>query len=69
MSVQNELGRPDDAETNGALVILQDLMEERFGSIPEDIRLRLGRIRSIERLSRLSRKVLKAKSLQDLGLG
>jgi hypothetical protein len=59
----------DQMKRDGALVILQDLMEERFGSIPEDIKLRLGRIRSIERLSRLSRKVLKAKSFQDLGLG
>jgi hypothetical protein len=59
----------DQMKRDGALEILEIQIEDRFGSIPDEMKLRLGRIRSIDRLRRLARKVLKAQSLQDLGLG
>lgn len=59
----------DQMKRDGALAILETQIEDRFGSIPDEMKLRLGRIRSIDRLRRLARKLLKAQSLQDLGLG
>ena len=59
----------DQMKRDGAVEMLYIQIEDRFGSIPDEMKLRLGRIRSPDRLRRLARKVLKAQSLQDLGLG
>jgi hypothetical protein len=59
----------DQMKRDGAVEMLEIQIEDRFGSIPDEMKLRLGRIRSTDRLRRLARKVLKAQSLQDLGLG
>jgi len=59
----------DQMKRDGAVEMLEIQIENRFGSIPDEMRLRLGRIRSADRLRRLARKVLTAQSLQDLGLG
>jgi hypothetical protein len=59
----------DQMKRDGAVDILATQIEDRFGPLPDEMKLRLGRIRSTDRLHRLARKVLKAKSLQDLGLG
>jgi hypothetical protein len=53
----------------GARQMLFGLLEDRFGSIPEEVRERLQRIRSLERLNRLAKRVRKVASIQDLGLG
>lgn len=53
----------------GARQMLFSLLEDRFGSVPEEVRDRLQRIRSLERLNRLAKRVRKVASLQDLGLG
>jgi hypothetical protein len=53
----------------GARQMLFSLLEDRFGSVPDEVRARLQRIRSLERLNRLARRVNRAASLQDLGLG
>jgi hypothetical protein len=59
----------DQVKRDAAVDILATQIEDRFGPLPDETKLRLGRIRSTDRLHRLARKVLKAKSLQDLGLG
>ncbi len=59
----------DQMKRDAAVEILALQIEDRFGPLPDETKLRLGRIRSTDRLHRLARKVLKAKSLQDLGLG
>jgi len=48
--------------------ILQELLEERFGPLDPAVRERLQSLPS-ERLTQLLRAVVKAKSLEDLGLG
>jgi hypothetical protein len=53
----------------GARQMLFSLLEDRFGSVPDEVRARLQRIRSLERLNRLARRVNRATSLHDLGLG
>jgi hypothetical protein len=59
----------DQMKRDGAVEMLEIQIENRFGSIPDEMKLRLGRIRSADRLRRLARQVLTAQSLQDLGLG
>jgi len=53
----------------GARQMLFFLLEDRFGSIPEEVKAKLQRIRSLERLNRLATKVHTAESLKDLRLG
>ncbi|HEX4497137.1 MAG TPA: DUF4351 domain-containing protein [Thermoanaerobaculia bacterium] len=56
-------------EERGARRVLLSLLEKRFGTVPEEIRGHVEKIRSVERLSRLAEKVLTAKSLKSLRLG
>jgi hypothetical protein len=58
-----------EGQRQGIRQVLLDLIEERFGAVPDDIRGRVEEIHSIDRLKRLSRKVLVAKSLKGLRLG
>jgi hypothetical protein len=53
----------------GARQMLFYLLEDRFGSIPEEVRARVEKIRSLERLNRLARKAYTVESIQDLRLG
>jgi hypothetical protein len=53
----------------GARQMLLFLLEDRFGSIPEEVKARLQRIRSLERLNRLARKAYAVESIKDLRLG
>jgi hypothetical protein len=48
---------------------LLELMTQRFGRLPIEIRQRVGEIGSIQELRKLGRKVLRAKSLEEMGLG
>ncbi len=48
--------------------ILLSLLEERFGPVPEAIRQRVESIPSLDRLTRLSRRALTARSLSALRL-
>lgn len=50
------------------LEVLRDLMVQRFGRLPKTVQRRLDDITSIEEVQRLTRKVLKAASLQEMGL-
>jgi hypothetical protein len=59
----------DRVEARGARKVLMSLLEERFGALPEEVRTRVEKIRSLERLSRLAQKALTAKSLKSLRLG
>lgn len=49
--------------------LLLDLLGERFGPLPEAVRRRVEEIDSVERLTRLARKGLSARSLEEMGLG
>jgi hypothetical protein len=53
----------------GARQMLFVLLEDRFGAIPEEVRTKLQRIRSLERLNRLAKKVHTVESIKDLLLG
>jgi len=46
-----------------------DLLDERFGAVPDRIRRNVGEIPSLDRLHLLAKKVLTAHSLEELGLG
>ena len=59
----------DRMMSEGARGMLLELLEERFGPVPDEVRDRVEKIRSLERLNRLARKVLTAKSLKSLRLG
>jgi hypothetical protein len=48
---------------------LLSILEERFGSVPEDVRARIGRIYSLDRLNQLARKAVTARTLKSLRLG
>jgi hypothetical protein len=48
---------------------LLEQMTFRFGPLPEDVRSRVQQMTSAKDLSRLARKILSAKSLQEMGLG
>jgi hypothetical protein len=58
-----------EGEERGARRVLLSLLEKRFGTLPEEVRSRVEKIRSVDRLSRLAEKVLTAKSLKSLRLG
>jgi predicted transposase YdaD len=49
--------------------MLRELMAQRFGRLPVHVRRQIEEISSLQELRRLGRKVLRAKTLQDMGLG
>jgi len=49
-------------------LVALDLLEQRFGSLPEEARRQVEAIVSLDELSGLSRRALRATSLADLGL-
>jgi hypothetical protein len=49
--------------------MLLDLLAQRFGRLPAHVRPQVERISSLQELRKLGRKVLRAKTLQDMGLG
>lgn len=57
-----------EAERKGIRHLLLGQMEERFGPVPEDIRRQVEEIQSMERLQRIGRKLVTAKSLASLRL-
>jgi putative YhgA-like transposase len=62
-----------EARREGGLLSLRtmllDLMTERFGRLPASVRQQIEETSSIQELRKLGRKVLRAKTLQDMGLG
>ena len=52
----------------GKLVALMLLLENRFAKLPEDVRRKVERIHSSQRIDELLLAVLNAKSLSELGL-
>jgi hypothetical protein len=60
-------GRREGME-QGARRVLIRLLGQRFGKLPENVRRRIEEIDSVERLTRLSERVLTARSLEDVGL-
>ena len=49
--------------------MLLDLLAQRFGRLPANVRPQIERISSLQELRKLGRKTLRAKTLQDMGLG
>jgi hypothetical protein len=49
--------------------VLLEMMTLRFGPVPKDVRLHLDQITSLPELRRLTRRVLTAKSLEEMRLG
>jgi hypothetical protein len=58
-----------EGEKKGMRRVLLALLQARFGSVPDDVRQRVEKIRSEDRLSRLATKVLTARSLKEMRLG
>jgi hypothetical protein len=58
-----------EGEKQGFRKALLQLLEQRFGPIPDDVRQRVEKIRSEDRLTRLLEKVLTARSLKEMRLG
>jgi hypothetical protein len=52
----------------GMQKVLLSLLEQRFGPLPEETRTRVEAIASLDRLTRLSERVLTARSLASLRL-
>jgi len=48
--------------------MLLGLLAQRFGRLPADVRRQIEGISSLQELRKLGRKVLRAKTLQDMGL-
>jgi hypothetical protein len=58
-----------EGEGRGARQVLLGVLEERFGPLADDVRDRIEKIRSVERLTRLAQRAVTAKSLKSLRLG
>jgi hypothetical protein len=58
-----------EGERKGAQLILLDVLEGRFGPVSDEVRRRVERIRSLDRLRRLARKAGVAESIKSLRLG
>ena len=48
---------------------LLEMMTQRFGRLPAEVRRQVEAISSVQELRKLGRKVLRAKSLEEMGLG
>src|SRR6185295_6342393 len=48
---------------------LLEMMTQRFGRLPAAVRRQVEEISSVQELRKLGRKVLRAKSLEEMGLG
>jgi hypothetical protein len=57
-----------DGRTEGMRQLLLQLVERRFGPLPEEKRRSLEAITSPARLKRLADKILTAKALAEMGL-
>ena len=49
--------------------MLLEQMTLRFGRLPVNVRRQIEEVSSLQELRKLGRKVLRAKTLQDMGLG
>jgi hypothetical protein len=58
-----------EGERQGARMVLLGVLEQRFGPLPEKVRQRIEKIRSVERLAVIAQKAVTAKSLKSLRLG
>lgn len=62
-----------DARREGQLEarrdMLLELLTQRFGRLPAKVRRQVEEISSIQELRKLGRKILRAKSLGEMGLG
>ena len=53
----------------GLQKLLLQQMNLRFGRLPTNVRRRIEGISSLQELRKLGRRVLRAKTLEDMGLG
>jgi len=59
----------DRMKAEGARQVVLSLLEQRFGVVPAEVRTRVEKIRSLDRLTRLAQKAVTAKSFKSLRLG
>lgn len=58
-----------EGQARGMQELLLQLMTQRFGRLPAKVQRQVKEISSRKELRRLGRKVLRAKSLEDMGIG
>jgi flagellar biosynthesis/type III secretory pathway protein FliH len=58
-----------EGQLDGMRKVLLQQMTLRFGRLPKEVRSRVEQINSAQEMQKLSRKVLSAKSLEEMGLG
>lgn len=56
-------------QAQGMQKLLLELTTQRFGPLPAKVRRQIEEISSLQELRKLGRKVLRAKSLEEMGLG
>lgn len=57
-----------EGEVQGMQKVALDLLRQRFGPVPQNVRERVRALSSSSELRKLTRRILTAKSLQDTGL-
>lgn len=63
-----ELGRELGREQEARQIVL-DLLGERFGAVPDRVRRQIEEIESLDRLRFLAKRVINARSFEEIGLG
>ena len=58
-----------EGEIQGLQAMLLDLLTQRFGRLPAQVRRQVEATTSLSELRKLGRKVLRAKTLEAMGLG
>jgi hypothetical protein len=58
-----------EGEIVGMQKLLLQLLEQRFGTLPREVRRQVGAIASAKKLGALAKRVLVAGSLAEMGLG
>jgi hypothetical protein len=58
-----------EGEIRATRRVLLDLMTQRFGPLPEPVRMRVGEISSAAELRKLAKRVLRVSSLHEMGIG
>lgn len=58
----------EEGQLKGMQKLLLEMLRDRFGPVPQSVRQRLGEVSSQDEMRRISRRILKARSLEDTGL-
>jgi len=66
---KNRKERFQEGQVLGLRGALLEQMTLRFGRLPANVRRQIEEISSVQELRKLGRKILRAKTLEDMGLG